>query len=259
MMRYPSRRFALVALLGAVLTFSCACGAGSSTELTLTLPPALSVTSPALAAATATALTPPTATAREPAPSHTPAPSDTPEPSDTPVPSTPALSCSLSPVAAPTAAPYPGYAQLDPYTGLHATGETQVLDLETYRLRISGLVDRPLELSYDEIRCLPRIQDRPLLVCPDTFEDRATWAGASLRDVLKLAGVQAAARQAEFVGADGYRVTLPLERARQPANFLAYEWEGEPLPRLHGFPLRAVMPAEIGGYWVKWLVEIRVQ
>jgi DMSO/TMAO reductase YedYZ molybdopterin-dependent catalytic subunit len=43
------------------------------------------------------------------------------------------------------------------------------------------------------------------------------------------------------------------------ANFLAYEWEGEPLPRLHGFPLRVVIPSAQGNQWTKWLVEIRVQ
>jgi DMSO/TMAO reductase YedYZ molybdopterin-dependent catalytic subunit len=170
-----------------------------------------------------------------------------------------ATACDLAPVVAPTPAPDPGFAQLDPSTGLHVTGEMQILDLDTYRLRVSGLVDRPLALTYDEIRCLPRLQASPLLVCPDTFEDRATWAGASLREVLKLAGVQAGAQQVQFLAADGYKVTLSLERALQPGNLLAYEWEGEPLPRLHGFPLRVVLPDEIGAFWVKWLVEIHVQ
>jgi DMSO/TMAO reductase YedYZ molybdopterin-dependent catalytic subunit len=189
-----------------------------------------------------------------------------PEPSDTPVPPTPAptepiaeLTCSPPPIAVPTAAALPGYAELDPTTGLHVTGHPQLIDLPTYRLSVTGRVDLPLELTYDQIRCLPRMQDRPLLICPDTFEDLAAWAGTSLAGVLNLAGVQADARKVQFVSADGYHVTLPLERALQPANFLAYEWEGEPLPQLHGFPLRLVLPAEIGAYWVKWLVEIHVK
>jgi DMSO/TMAO reductase YedYZ molybdopterin-dependent catalytic subunit len=170
-----------------------------------------------------------------------------------------ALDCSLSPVIAPTAAPNPGQTERDPSTGLHVTGKVQMLDLETYRLRVTGLVDHPLALSYDQIRCLPRIEDRPLLTCPRTFQDRATWAGASLTELLAHAGVQDGAEKVQFVSADGFRATLSLERALQPDSFLAYEWEGEPLPRLHGFPLRAVLPAEIGFYWVKWLVEIHVQ
>ena len=170
-----------------------------------------------------------------------------------------ALDCSLSPVIAPTTAPNPGQTERDRSTGLHVTGKAQMLDVATYQLRVTGLVERPLALSYDEIRCLPRIEDRPLLTCPRTFEDRATWAGASLAELLELAGVQDGAEQLQFVSADGFKATLSLERALQPDNFLAYEWEGEPLPRLHGFPLRAVLPAELGFYWVKWLVEIHVQ
>lgn len=242
-MRIPCRWFALVALLGAVVILACSCGAGSPTAATLaqsatpTPTPAPPTAAPATAAATDTSV-PPTPTATAPPP---------------------ASACDLSPVVAPTPAPDPGFAQLDPSTGLHVTGEMQLLDLASYRLRVSGLVDHPLALTYDEIRCLPRRQARSRLVCPDTFEDQAQWAGASLREVLQLAGVQAGARQVQYVGADGYRVTLSLERARQPANLLAYEWEGEPLPRLHGFPLRVVLPDEIGAFWVKWLVEIQVQ
>jgi DMSO/TMAO reductase YedYZ molybdopterin-dependent catalytic subunit len=49
-----------------------------------------------------------------------------------------------------------------------------------------------------------------------------------------------------------------LEDARDESNFLAYEWEGEPVPVLHGFPVRAVFPALNGNKWVKWLIEIEV-
>ena len=237
------------------MIFSCSCGAGSPTAPSLTQPSAPTATPASPTAPSATAVASPTATAVASAVPTDTSPPPTSAPTATPAPPV----CDLSPVVAPTPAPDPGFAQLDPSTGLHVTGEMQILDLETYRLRVSGLVDRPLELTYDEIRCLPRIQNKPLLVCPDTFEDRATWAGTPLREVLKRAGVQAEAQQVQFVAADGYKVTLSLERALKPTNFLAYEWEGEPLPRLHGFPLRVVLPDEIGAYWVKWLVEIHVQ
>jgi len=159
----------------------------------------------------------------------------------------------------PTPAHDPGYTRLDPSTGLHVTGKAQLLDLATYRLRVTGKVDRPLELSYDEIRCLPKVQASPILVCPGFFEDEAMWAGAAIADVLALAAVQDGAQEVEFVGADGYSTTLPLDKALDRTNFLAYEWEGEPLPRLHGFPLRVVIPDAQGNQWTKWLVEMRVR
>jgi DMSO/TMAO reductase YedYZ molybdopterin-dependent catalytic subunit len=59
--------------------------------------------------------------------------------------------------------------------------------------------------------------------------------------------------------ADGHYSYLPLDQALRPENFLAYELMGQPLPVLHGFPLRAVLPGQTGSLWVKWLLEIVVQ
>ena len=172
---------------------------------------------------------------------------------------TPGTACNVAPIVVPTPAEYPGYTSVDPSTGLHVTGRADPVDLATWRLRVTGLVDRPLELTYDEIRCLPKVEASPELVCPGFFVDKATWAGVPIADVLALAGVQAEADKVEFVSVDGYRSSLSLEEALDRANFLAYEWEGEPLPHLHGFPLRLVIPTADGGRWAKWLVELRVK
>jgi DMSO/TMAO reductase YedYZ molybdopterin-dependent catalytic subunit len=167
--------------------------------------------------------------------------------------------CGLPPVVAPTPAPDPGYTQLDPTTGLHMTGTMKLIDLATYRLLVMGLVDRPLELTYEQIRCLPKMEASPLLVCPGFFEDQASWAGTSIANVLELAGVQFDATSLTVVGADGYSFSLSLQQGLNPSNLLAWEWEGEPLPRLHGFPVRLVIPGEQGNQWVKWVVEINVR
>jgi DMSO/TMAO reductase YedYZ molybdopterin-dependent catalytic subunit len=182
-------------------------------------------------------------------------------PAPTPSPTTARLldSCDLPPVVAPTPAPDPGYARLDPSTGLHVTGKTQILDLDTYRLKVQGLVDRPLALTYDQIRCLPRVEAAPDLICPGVFIDHARWAGTPIAEILALAGVQGDASEVQFVSADGYTRLLSLQTALDPANFLAYEWNGEPLPRLHGFPLRVVIPEGMGNQWVKWVIEINVR
>jgi DMSO/TMAO reductase YedYZ molybdopterin-dependent catalytic subunit len=62
-----------------------------------------------------------------------------------------------------------------------------------------------------------------------------------------------------LIGADGYGSFVRLEETSGDNNILAYEWEGEPLPILHGFPVRAVFPELNGNRWVKWLIEIRVE
>jgi len=167
--------------------------------------------------------------------------------------------CALPTIIVPTLpASIPGYTELDPTTGLHVTGTAPKIDLKSYRLKVTGKVDHPLSLTYDDLRCMRKITLRCNLVCPGFFEDEATWAGASFNHVLDLAGVQPEARSIELVSADGYATVVAMQFASAENNFLAYEWEGQPLPILHGFPVRAVFPALSGGYWAKWLVEIEV-
>jgi DMSO/TMAO reductase YedYZ molybdopterin-dependent catalytic subunit len=169
-------------------------------------------------------------------------------------------SCVLSPVIVPTRpATTPGYTELDPSTGLHMTGTPQEIDLTSYRLQVTGKVDRPLSLTYDDLRCMPRIQTSDVLICPGFFEDEANWAGASLMSVLDMAGVRPEATSLTLVGADGYAASVTLEQARASNSYLAYEWEGKPVPILHGFPVRAVFPSLQGNTWVKWLIEITVE
>lgn len=172
--------------------------------------------------------------------------------------STPGI-CQLIPVTQP---PWPAQTlapnEFDPEAGLHMTGKPQEIDLATYRLKVTGLLNHPLSLTYDELRCMPRVTDNPDLICYGVFIDYATWTGLSLEYILGLAGVQPEATQLNLVSADGYEVHIPLEKALDPQNFLAYQVNGETMPVLHGFPLRAVFPSMGGSYWLKWLVEIRI-
>ena len=168
--------------------------------------------------------------------------------------------CGLEPVEAPGLPDtIPAYGEIDPATGLHMTGEPLEVDLDDYRLVIVGLVDNPISLTYDQLRCLPKVSDDPLLVCPGFFQDKVTWSGASLAAVLELAQPQAGASKIRMTSADGYRTEIDLAQALEEWNFLAYELEGETLPVLHGFPIRAVFPGLLGTNWAKWLVKIEVK
>jgi len=153
----------------------------------------------------------------------------------------------------------PGPAELDPSTGLHVTGKAQTIDLETYRLEVTGKVDHPLSLTYDDLRCMPKIEVQTTIVCKGNFEDTAVWAGVPLRYVLELAGVQEGATDVQLTGIDGYAPSVGLDIAMSEKSFLAYELRGQPVPILHGFPVRAAFPGELGGYWVKWLLKMEVK
>jgi DMSO/TMAO reductase YedYZ molybdopterin-dependent catalytic subunit len=105
---------------------------------------------------------------------------------------------------------------------------------------------------------MPKIESRPTLVCPGFFTDVAAWAGVPLKFILEQAVVLLDATNVRLNSADGYSATITLKEALSEENYLAYEWEGEPLPILHGFPVRAVFPHLQGNTWVKWLISIEL-
>ncbi len=166
---------------------------------------------------------------------------------------------------------------------------TPQIDPVRWRLRVHGLVHRPLELSLDELqRRFPPVGVTSTMVCAGLRRDEllahrpvpgellwgadaistGRWSGVALADVLLAAGVMDGARQVEFTGLDavvrherqfGFGGSIPLEKAQGPEVLLASALNGEPLLPAHGFPLRTVVPGYIGARSVKWLGEIVVQ
>ncbi len=196
-------------------------------------------------------------------PTQAPQPSSTSSPSPSLRPSPQSLgieNCQPTPFIVPTLPEkIPGWNELDESIGLHITGHYQIVDPETYRLKVGGKVNNPLELTYDQIRCLPKVTAKPRLVCTGVFVDIATWTGVPLKNILDLAGVQADANDLVLMSVDGYRTEVNLKDALQQDSFLAYEVNGQILPIIHGFPIRAVFPDMPGAKWIKWLVEIQVK
>ncbi len=187
------------------------------------------------------------------------------EPLETSMVETPVLetdqpsACGLPPITIPTLPDViPGYAQLDETTGLHVTGTPPEIDFASYQLSVTGLVDYQISFTYDDLRCLPKVTDDPLLACRGYFEDVANWSGVLISDILQQAKPLEDAKTVTLISADGYSAEISLDVAMDQKSFLAYEWEDQPLPILHGFPLRAVIPSREGLYWVKWLVELEV-
>ena len=157
-----------------------------------------------------------------------------------------------------------------------------VLEAASHRLTVSGLVDRSMSLSLDDLRQMGGVELAAGFECSGNrpplqgSSSNGRWTGLPLRAVLERAGVQAAAREVVFFGADGreeevewrrrtfsvdvrFGRSLPREHALSSAPFLAYALNGEPLTRHQGFPLRLIVPGWYGVANVKWLSEIRVQ
>jgi len=94
--------------------------------------------------------------------------------------------CDLEPIIVPTlVAIILDEFELDETTNLHKSGDPQVIDLEIYSLKITGLVDHPMSVTYDQLRCMPRITDTPTLNYPHTFIDKAQWSGVRSACVLR--------------------------------------------------------------------------
>ena len=204
-----------------------------------------------LAACTARLPAPPAATAAVPT-------GGSPMPSAPPMSPGPVGTCVAPAVVAPTPVPYPGYTQVEPSTGLHVTGPAQLVDLDSYRLEVTGLVDHPLSLSYDDVRCLPKVEAHVRLECPGFFADEVNLAGVTFASVIALAGPQPGAKSVRVASVEDYSMGFTLDEIQAADNFLAYQWEDQPLPASHGFPLRGVMPARAGSNWVKWVRQLEL-
>jgi hypothetical protein len=147
---------------------------------------------------------------------------------------------------------------IDPLDQFGTMGPTDVsIDLATYRLKITGEVNRPLSLRYDEILLRPSITDSVLLICPGFFANNGRWTGIRLRDLLEEAQPN---KEAMFIDIKGHEkeMRIPLENIYRKKMFLAYRVNGKPLPKKHGFPLRLVYADVYGDDWIKYVNEIVV-
>jgi sulfite oxidase len=167
-------------------------------------------------------------------------------------------------------------------------GAVPAVEPDAWRLRVDGLVSDATELSLADLRELPWRELTATLQCAGARRasllavrdipgeapwgagaaSTARWGGVSLTDVLLRAGLTGGAAHVAFVGADRseqaeppqpFGTSIPLEKALRPEVLLALEMNGEPLPPVHGAPVRVVVPGYIGARSVKWLERIEVR
>lgn len=132
-----------------------------------------------------------------------------------------------------------------------------------WRLKIDGLVDTPMELTYDQLKALPVSEAYYTLMCISNeiggdLWGNGLWRGVKLKYLLEQAGVHTDGVKAMFTGADDYRDSVALDRALNPDALLAWEMNGQPLRTEHGFPARLLIPGIYGMKNVKWLTGITI-
>jgi sulfite oxidase len=168
-------------------------------------------------------------------------------------------------------------------------GAVPEIDPAAWRLHVHGAVERELDLSLATLR--EALREREVTATLQCAGNRragliairdipgeapwgpgatgtATWSGVALADVLALAGPLREAAHVGFEGADfpeeatptqRFGGSIPLDKASRPEVLLAWAMNGEPLPLVHGAPLRVVVPGYIGARSVKWLERIEIR
>ncbi len=131
-------------------------------------------------------------------------------------------------------------------------------DLSTWRLRITGAVDKQLTLTYEEILQRPSFEKEVLLICPGFFANHGRWKGVSLSAIFKETGIKPGARGFVVKAPDGHDIRFSLKELSDDNVFLATEINGVSLPTKHGYPLRVVARDRYGNDWVKYIQAIDV-
>ncbi|HEV2439556.1 MAG TPA: molybdopterin-dependent oxidoreductase [bacterium] len=136
------------------------------------------------------------------------------------------------------------------------------VDTARWSLQITGLVARPLRFSLNDLRAAaPSVERYQTLECISNevggdLIGNARWKGIRVRDILAMAEVRPDARTIVWHTADGYFESVPLDVAMDAGSLLAYEMNGEPLPRQHGAPVRVLLLNRYGTKQPKWLTGI---
>jgi DMSO/TMAO reductase YedYZ molybdopterin-dependent catalytic subunit len=134
-----------------------------------------------------------------------------------------------------------------------------------WRLRIHGMVEREITVSFDELLKMPLTENYTTLTCVSNpvagpYIGNARWLGASLASLLRAARIRAGADQLLCTSADGFTSGTPVAVVMDGRDaLLAVAMNGSPLPVAHGFPVRMVVPG-LYGYVsaTKWVTDINV-
>jgi DMSO/TMAO reductase YedYZ molybdopterin-dependent catalytic subunit len=156
------------------------------------------------------------------------------------------------------------------------------VDAGSWRLKAGGMVSSPLTLTLDDLKKMPQVKVPATLECAGNgrtnFRPKvpglqwskgamgnAEWRGVRMVDLLKRAGAATGAKYGNFNGADNgvaktpdFIRSIPMRKLMHESTIVALEMNGAPLPEIHGFPARLIVPGWDGASWVKWVTEMEL-
>jgi DMSO/TMAO reductase YedYZ molybdopterin-dependent catalytic subunit len=136
-------------------------------------------------------------------------------------------------------------------------GNHPIVPLELWTMTVGGLVDHPFTWTWQDFLAQPHITSHSDFHCVTTWStfDNA-WEGVSFRHIMHLARPRPDARFVYFTTYDNYSTNLPLEACDDEDVLLTRSWNGQPLPREHGGPVRVIVPKLYAWKGAKWVKEI---
>jgi len=142
--------------------------------------------------------------------------------------------------------------------GNNAILGTQHINRSSYRLKLTGMVQKELSMSYDDLLALPAYSEVVYMPCVEGWGFNAKWTGFRVTDLLNLSGQRPEAKYAVFYSVDGYSTSLPLEYIRDYEILMAYGINDLTLPPDRGFPFQLVAKSRYGYKWAKWINSIEL-
>ncbi len=134
---------------------------------------------------------------------------------------------------------------------------TQYINQTTYRLAVTGLVNKTIQSTYDEVvNNHQSYQQVVTLYCVEGWNAKILWEGILVKDLLAEAGVSPNATVVIFHASDGYTTALPMSYIIQNNIMIAYKMNGVTLTPQIGWPFMLVAQSQYGYKWIKWLTQI---
>jgi DMSO/TMAO reductase YedYZ molybdopterin-dependent catalytic subunit len=151
-------------------------------------------------------------------------------------------------------------ARLDPAIGPsdNSISGAQWIDIKNYRLGIGGLVENPLQLTYEEVLALEPYEKKITLYCVEGWNAAVLWKGARIMEMIDMSKAKAQANTVIFHCVDGYTTSLPLQTVKDRDLILAYSANGLDLPRELGYPFIVVAEDKLGYKWARWVRGIEL-
>lgn len=185
-------------------------------------------------------------------------------PSSTPAPSTPFQQTAVA-VTRDQISPAPGtrpeLTSNDDFYRIDINTRSPAISEGDWQLELTGLFERPANLSLQELMEYPSITQPITLSCISNriggdLIGTSNWTGLRLRDMMAELGLQPEARSLVVEAVDGFHETVVMEDILDPRALLVYGMNGETLPVDHGFPLRIYIPDRYGMKQPKWIARI---